>query len=192
MPLFFTQTTNFHCNGLWIIFRNDECAGNTSYYRDSDVTRPDEDRFWSVEKYPKKLMVGIAKSDRGISEHFFCPPWMSWNGEICYGEYIKRCLDEYHADRVYYYWPDLAASQDAHAKINLCQERNVANIPRSVNTHASIALSWGLLRTFGGGSRPKRTTVGGRPSLRPQWSTESCQAERDQSGGLAKTFSECL
>ncbi len=80
--------------------------GNSGYYTDSKDTVPDSVRFTGKEKFPLKVLVWVAISERGISKPLIRP---SKSAAINSAIYIKECLEkrllpfinEYHPDHNY-------------------------------------------------------------------------------------------
>ena len=139
--------------------KSDNCPGNSGYYKRRDMAKgdvPEEIRFCGQDKYPVKLMVWVAISEHGISEPFFCPRKVSVNGEIyrsdCIEERLVPFLNKFHADGMYYFWPDLASSHYAKATLDLFERENIAYIPKTANPPNCPQLRpiedfWGCLKS---------------------------------------------
>ena len=84
-----------------------------------------------------KLMIWVTISDREISEPYFCPQKMSVNGDMycqeCIQKHLVPFLDLYHADGMYYFWPDLATSHYAKATLKVYREEHIAFVPKAAN-----------------------------------------------------------
>jgi hypothetical protein len=102
----------------------DDTAVNAGYYRpvgsgDDSVPNAIKFKSKSKSKYPIKLLVWVALSERGISDVYFLKRKASLNGDMyreeCAENRLKPFLDEYHSDKDYYFWPDLACA------LPLCQ-----------------------------------------------------------------------
>ena len=52
----------------YFCFSNDEIPGNSGFYTNDINKCPDKVRFKGKEKFPKKILVWVALSSRGISE----------------------------------------------------------------------------------------------------------------------------
>jgi len=99
----------------YFTFAGDNMPGNDGYYTNDKSKCPDSIRFAGKEKFPQKVLVWIAISDRGISEPLFR---LSKSVSITSDIYIDECLErrllpfihKYHADFDYVFWPDLASA----------------------------------------------------------------------------------
>ena len=87
--------------------------GNDNYYSNDKSKCPDSVRFAGKEKYPNKLMVWVAISNRGISK----PLFRSSKSEAVDSDiYKNECLEKrllplickHHPDSNYIFRPDLA------------------------------------------------------------------------------------
>ena len=82
-------------------------------------------------------MIWLAISERGISTPFFLVKKSSLTGEI-YREahvttYLVSFISEYHQDREYVFWPDLATANYTHATIVLMEDLCISFVPRDKN-----------------------------------------------------------
>ena len=135
---------------LWMVncISHDKMLGNVRYYTTNKDNTPAV-RYRFKINFPKKLLVWIVISDKGLSEPFFVPIRGSLNGEIyrreCIESRLVSFLEEHHFNGDY--WPDLAGSHYANATQELLHERNVKNVPKDSNppTHLSFVQS----KTFG-------------------------------------------
>ena len=75
------------------------------------TSAPEKVRFAGKSKFPNRMMVLIAISERGASEPFFCMTCQSINYEIYCSDGIQGTLapfvDQYHADGSVHFCPDL-------------------------------------------------------------------------------------
>ena len=115
----------------------DNMPGNDNYYTNNKPACSDEIRFIGKEKFPKKVLVWLAISDRGISKPFIQPSGaVAINSSI----YVDKCLNklllpfiqEHHADLKYIFWPDLAS---AHYSIETKTwlDKNVYYVDKRIN-----------------------------------------------------------
>lgn len=96
-------------------FYNDEDPGNSAYYTSDRTNTPNDVRCKGKEKYPKKLLVYLAFSERGISKPLIRP---QSSPSVNSDTYLKECIKkrimpfvrEYHADAKYIFWPDKATA----------------------------------------------------------------------------------
>ncbi|XP_065674095.1 uncharacterized protein LOC136091039 [Hydra vulgaris] len=128
----------------YFCFAGDNIAGHSGYYTNNKKTCPESVRFIGKEKFPKKLLMWIAISDRGMSEPLFrTSKTVAINSTI----YINECLEKrllpfihkYHGDFNYLFWPDLASSHYSKDSLNwmdqyvyyVDKESNPPNVPQA-------------------------------------------------------------
>jgi transposase len=128
----------------YFCFSGDHMPGNAGYYTNCKNTCPEDVRFIGEEKFPKKLLMWIAISERGISKPLFrTSKSVAINSSI----YISECLEarllpfihKYHGDFNYLFWPDLASShysKESVAWMNeyvnyVDKESNPPNVPQA-------------------------------------------------------------
>ena len=118
-------------------FMHDEMPGNVGYYTTNKENTPPAVRYRFKTKFPKKLLVWIAISDKGHSEPFFVPSRGNVNGEMYRRECIEGrlvpFLQKHHSDGDYIFWPDLASAHYANATQELLHENNVKFVPKDSN-----------------------------------------------------------
>jgi hypothetical protein len=90
-----------------------ETPGNSGFYTDDIEMCPDNVKYKAKEKFPKKILVWLAISDRGVSKPFITfSKGPAINGQI----YLKECLVKRlvpflqlnYPQFDYVFWPDLA------------------------------------------------------------------------------------
>ena len=128
----------------YFCFAGDNMPGNSGYYTNNKKTCPESVHFIGKEKFPKKLLMWIAISDRGMSEPLFrTSKAVAINSSI----YINECLEKrllpfihkYHGDFNYLFWPDLASSHYSKDSLNwmdqyvyyVDKESNPPNVPQA-------------------------------------------------------------
>ena len=111
--------------------------GNDNYYTNDKSKCPDSVRFAGKEKYPNKVRVRVAITNRGISNPLFRPSKSeAVNSDI----YINECLEtrlfpfirEHHPDSNYILWPDLAGCHYSKQKIAWMDE-NLKFVAKEIN-----------------------------------------------------------
>jgi transposase len=128
----------------YFTFAGDNMPGNAGYYTN--------DKSAGKEKFPKKVLVWIAISDRGMSKPLFR---LSKSVAINSSIYIDECLNkrllpfihEYHEDLDYVFWPDLASAHYSmvsttwmNKNVNyVTKDINPPNVPQA----RSIEIFWG-------------------------------------------------
>lgn len=121
----------------YFTFKGENMPGNAGYYSNDKSTCPDNVRFAGKEKFPQKVMVWIAISDRGISEPLIRP---SKSEAINSDIYIEECLKkkllpfihEFHQDLNYIFWPDLASAHYSKATVDW-MEKNINYVAKKIN-----------------------------------------------------------
>ncbi len=128
--------------------------GNSGYYTGNKYTVPNHVRFAGKEKFPLKVLVWIAISEKGISAPLIRPSGsVAVNSDI----YIKECLEKrllpfihkYHPHFTYQFWPDLASAHYSNATTTWMEEfinfvpksKNPPNVPQA----RPIENFWGCL-----------------------------------------------
>ncbi len=138
----------------YFTFCANNMLGNVGYYTDNKQACPESVRFASETKYPPKILVWIAISERGLSRPLFrCQKSAAINSEI----YINECLRprllpflrNHHADDDYIFWPDLASAHYHKDTVQWMSE-NINFVPKDVNPPnvpqaRSIENFWGCL-----------------------------------------------
>jgi transposase len=118
-------------------FSSNEIPGNSGFYTDDIESCPDDVRFKPKAKFPIKILVWIAISERGISQPFIVKSKSeSINGEVykneCLTTRLLRFINDYHSDGNYLFWPDLATAH--YKKENVVwMEQNVNFVVKDVN-----------------------------------------------------------
>ena len=100
-------------------------------------------KFVGKEKFPQKLLMWIAVSDRDMSEPLFCTSTaVAINTSICINECLEKrypFIHKYHGDFNYLFWPDLASSHYPKGSLNwmdkyvsyVDKESNPPNLPQA-------------------------------------------------------------
>ena len=121
----------------YFTFGCDKIPGNAGFYTESLEDAPEKVKFKAVEKFPKKILVWLALSSKGISQPFI---GKTGGPAISKEVYIKKCLSKlvlfikkYHKDDNYIFWPDLASSHYAKATVEWLHAHNVPFVPKDAN-----------------------------------------------------------
>ena len=97
----------------YFCLNGDNMPGSARYYTDDESKCSDDVRFIGKNKYPQKILMWLAISNREMSMPYFRPSnSVAINTEI----YINECLQprlfpfihKHHGDFNYLFWPDLA------------------------------------------------------------------------------------
>ena len=121
---------NFVCNG-------DNMPGSARYYTDDKSKCSDDVRFIGKNKYPQKILMWLALSNRGMSRPYFRPSQsVTINTKI----YINECLQprllpfihKHQGDFNYLFRPDLARAHYSKESVAWMNE-NVYFVDETTN-----------------------------------------------------------
>ena len=128
----------------YFCFADDNMAGNSIFNTNMKETCPESVRFVGKEKFPKKLLMWIAVSERAMSEPLFRT---SKAVAINISIYINECLEKrllsfihkYDGDFNYLFWPGAASSHYSKDSLNwmdeyvnyVDKESNPLNVPQA-------------------------------------------------------------
>jgi hypothetical protein len=111
--------------------------GNDFYYSHELMETPEEVKYKFVKKSPKKVMVWLAMSSRGISQPFIIKSPNAINAEIYVKECIKKrsvkFISKYHSDGNFIFWPDLASCHYARSTLSAFRDLNIEVVPKDSN-----------------------------------------------------------
>src|SRR5690242_19033186 len=101
-----------------ILFKGDQMPGNSGFYTNDIRQCPDIVKFKGKEKFPQKVLVWIAISEKGLSKPLIVT---SKSFSINQDTYLKKCLKQrlllfinnHFQNENYIFWPDLASSHYA-------------------------------------------------------------------------------
>jgi hypothetical protein len=145
---------------------NSELVGNDRYYTSDKSTAPVDIKYKFKMKYEPKVLVWVAISANGISNHYVHTSKNAINHEI----YIKECLNkrllpfinEHHADKEFVFWPDMATSHYANKTIDWFNTNNIEFVqkchnPPNLPQARLIETFWAILsrHVYSGGCQAK-------------------------------------
>ena len=121
----------------YFLFKGDQMPGNSGFYTDDIKECPDDVKFKGKEKFPQKVLVWLAISEKGLSEPFIAT---SKSFSINQNTYLKKCLQERllpfinnkFQNENYIFWPDLASSHYADSVVQW-MENNINFVPKDSN-----------------------------------------------------------
>ena len=94
-------------------------------------------KYKTKEKFPKKLLVWIALSEKGHSEPFFMVTRGNLTKEIYAEECIKQrlvpFLEKHHPNGDIIFWPDLASAHYSRFLLELLRSLEIAVVPKVEN-----------------------------------------------------------
>jgi len=111
--------------------------GNGGFYTDDIHECPDDVRFKGEEKRPKKILVWIAISEKGLSEPLIRESDAEAINQytyldLCLRKRLVPFINKFHSDGNYIFWPDLATSHYSNANIKWMEE-NINYVDKSLN-----------------------------------------------------------
>ena len=131
-----------------------QSTNRTGYYTSDKKTCPDDVRFAGESKFPKKVLMWVAISERGMSKALIRE---SGSEAINKTIYIRECLEKrllpfikkHHSDANYIFWPDLAPAHKAKDTVKWMSENinfvRVEDNPPNVPQARPIEDFWGCL-----------------------------------------------
>lgn len=106
------------------------------YYESKDRPAPDQAKFIRKTKFPAKVLLWLAVSERGISEPVFFKAGLAVNKEV----YISKCLpilhkfiQQHHKNEKIVFWPDLASAHYAKDTLVRLEELKIEYVPKDHN-----------------------------------------------------------
>jgi hypothetical protein len=125
-------------NEKYFTFSSDDMPQNIGFYSfDKEHAHPDDVKYKTIEKYPKKFLVWLALSSKDISTPFI---GTTKGSAITTDVYMNECLSKllsfieaHHAHDEYIFWPDLASSHYANKKTKWFCQHKIKFIPKQVN-----------------------------------------------------------
>lgn len=135
--------------------KNDRLSGNDRFYTLDYSKSPAHVKYACQKKYPRRLLVWLAISQRGISEPYFLPSGGAMNGDTYRKQCIKARLLPFiknlHKDDDILFWPDGASAHYAKATTELLEAENIHFVaklsnPPNIPQVRSIENVWALLK----------------------------------------------
>ena len=121
----------------YFTFSNDDMPQNVGFYAFDKEHAPDSVKYKTKEKYPKRVLVWLALSAKGILTSSI---GTTKGPAITACIYVNKCLsklhsfiEEYHADDEYIFWSDLASSHYANETTEWLIQHKIKFIPKQVN-----------------------------------------------------------
>ena len=108
----------------------------TSYFTSPAKEVSADVKFISHTKFPKKALLWLTISEKGMSMPLFFRSGLAVNGEI----YSTKCLPEvasfikkYHKGEDAVFWPDLASAHYSKRSLEEMERLNIDVVPKSAN-----------------------------------------------------------
>ena len=108
------------------------------YYMKNNKQVKTQVKFRTKEKFPKKLMMWMAISEKGHSEPFF----MTSGGGMSAKKYIEECIEKrllpfirkFHSNDKIIFWPDLASCHYAKLTLSAYECLGIEVVPKEQNS----------------------------------------------------------
>jgi len=129
----------------YFTFSSAEDPMNFGFWSRDHQSAPDHIKYKQKEKFPQKVLVWVAISERGISEPFIIRrSSVSMDKENylkeCIQTRLQRFINKFHDDGKYIFWPDLASCHYAKSVLSymddngfnyVAKENNPPNVPQA-------------------------------------------------------------
>ena len=139
----------------YFTFSGSDMPANSGFYAGPGGDVPDDVRFRPVGKFPRKLLVWVAISPRGVSSPVICPSRTNVGGDFYRRECLQKklfpFLREQYPHGGFIFWPDLAAAHYAKQTVTLLEEAGVPFVARDENPPCVPQLRpiedfWGIVK----------------------------------------------
>jgi transposase len=140
----------------YFTFSGEKHVGNSGYYSKDKTQVDPEVKYKSKSKFPQKLLVWLAISERGHSKPYFAQKNCAINSktysEKCITKRLVPYLQEYHNNSSYVFWPDGASAHYGKTTIETFERFNInyirrENNPPNVPQLRPIEKLWGILKS---------------------------------------------
>lgn len=115
---------------------NTELSSNAGFYSSNTSETKNDVRLKRKGKFEPKLLVWIALSEKGISNHFIVPSGQAITADV----YISKCLtrlekfiEVVHKNDNIVFWPDLASSHYSKKVQDYLRSKNIEFVPKEYN-----------------------------------------------------------
>lgn len=135
---YFSATSIYKCvmdDESYFTIEGNEWQGD-SYYECEGHEIPENVKFKTRSKFPKKVLVWLAISESGVSEPVFLQSGLAVNKQI----YINKCIPKlekfikkFHKHEKVVFWPDLASSHYAKDTLTELSRLGIEYIPKEQN-----------------------------------------------------------
>ena len=135
--------------------REVKCRQTARFYTEPGGDVTNNVRYRAEVKFPRKLLVWMAISPRGVSKPVILPSRVNVGGEIyqekCLKEGLLPFLSAKYPHEGFIFWPDLAAAHYARETLQFLQDAGVPVVgrddnPPNVPQLRPIEDYWGLLK----------------------------------------------
>ena len=110
--------------------------GNKFYFTMDGKPIPDDVKFKQKTKFPFKVLVWCAISEKGRSNVYIHRSKGAINSDTYISileKYLLKFIREHHSDGNYIFWPDLASSHYSEKTVSWMREKEISFLPKQVN-----------------------------------------------------------
>jgi len=151
----------------YFTFHNDSDPQNVGFWSKNHSAAPNHVKYKKIKKFPEKVLVWVAISERGISDAYVI---RRSSVSIDQNKYLHECvmkrlrkfIREKHSDNNYIFWPDLASSHYAKSVTRWMHANHINFVPKKNNPPncpqaRPIETFWSILssRVYQGGWEAK-------------------------------------
>lgn len=115
---------------------NNDLAANSGFYTSNIDKTPSKIKLKRIRKFEPKLLVWIAFSEKGLSQHYIVPSGQAINTK-CYitkcMSKLKRFITQLHKNDEIVFWPDLASSHYSKETTEFLKSNNINFVPKHCN-----------------------------------------------------------
>ena len=121
----------------YFTYSGSQMPANAGFYASPGGDTPFHVKFKPEGKFPRKLLVWLAMSPKGVT----CPVIMPSKNNVSGKVYREKCLkdvlvpfiDAHHPDHKVLFWPDLASAHYARETLAFLEEAGVPVVERNMN-----------------------------------------------------------
>ena len=139
----------------YFTYSGSQMPSNAGFYASAGGDAPPHVKYRHEGKYPRKLLVWLAMSPRGITRPVAMPSRGNVTGEV----YREKCLkgvllpfiEAQYPNHDVLFWPDLATAHYARQTTMLLEEAGVPVVARDMNPPCAPQIRpiedlWGLIK----------------------------------------------
>lgn len=128
---------------------------NAGFYASADGDAPSHVKFRPESKFPRKLLVWLAMSPKGVTRPVIMLSKNNVSGEVYREKCLKGALlpfiEAQYPDRDVLFWPDLASAHYARQTLELLEEAGVPIVARDMNPPCAPQIRpiedlWGIIK----------------------------------------------
>ena len=139
----------------YFTYSGSQMPGNVGFYAGPAGDAPEHVKFKPTMKFPKRVMVWLAMSPRGLSSPVFQKKSQTVDGDFYREKIIKKelvpFLREKYPENDFIFWPDLATAHYARATTQLLDDLDIPFVykednPPNVPQLRPIEDMWGIIK----------------------------------------------